>query len=104
MKVWLATQVIQHIKHPQYLPDLVPADFFLYRKVKEKLAGPSLNADSIKNTLEGVITTTAIEQFATAFTSKYKYCKKCTKVGDKYIKKYLEIIMPLTLTIVFLFH
>jgi hypothetical protein len=27
------------LPHPPYSPDLAPADFFLFRKVKEQLAG-----------------------------------------------------------------
>ncbi len=38
VKNWLAARVIQVLPHPPYSPDLAPADFFLFRKVKEQLA------------------------------------------------------------------
>jgi hypothetical protein len=52
---------------PPYLPNLAPADFFLFRKVKEQLAGLHLTQESLKSMCEGVTHTIAEEEFATAF-------------------------------------
>ncbi len=35
---WFAANSIQLLSHPPYSPDLAPADFFLFRRVKEELA------------------------------------------------------------------
>jgi hypothetical protein len=69
VKNWFAAQVNQHLKQPLKLLGLSPLDFFLIRKVKEGLAGRSLNDDIIYNILEGVTVTITIMTFATAFTS-----------------------------------
>jgi histone-lysine N-methyltransferase SETMAR len=46
---WFVAHEVQWLIHPPYSPDLAPADFFLFRKVKEGLGGQSLDQDSIKN-------------------------------------------------------
>jgi histone-lysine N-methyltransferase SETMAR len=66
MKEWLAAKGIQLLQHPPYSPDLALADFFLFRRVKEALAGTTLDQDSLK-TWEGVIRTITADDFATAF-------------------------------------
>jgi histone-lysine N-methyltransferase SETMAR len=50
VKNWLAARAIQVLQHPSYLPDLAPADFFLFRKVKEELASLHLTQESLKST------------------------------------------------------
>jgi hypothetical protein len=40
---------------PPYSPDLVPADFLLFREVKEELSGLQLSQKSLKNAWEAVI-------------------------------------------------
>jgi hypothetical protein len=45
VKEWMAAKGIQVLKHPPYSPDLAPADFFLFRKVKEALAGIMLDQE-----------------------------------------------------------
>jgi histone-lysine N-methyltransferase SETMAR len=59
VKNWLAARAIQMLPHPPYSPDLTPADFFLFRKVKEELAGLYLTQDSLKSSWEGVLRTIA---------------------------------------------
>ncbi len=43
------------VPHPPYLPDLAPADFFLFPKVKAELAGQMLMQETFKNSWEGVV-------------------------------------------------
>ncbi len=62
-------------KHPPYSPILAPEDFFL-RKVKEGLAGQSLDLDSFKNTREGVTRSLIAVNFAATFRSLLERCKK----------------------------
>jgi hypothetical protein len=66
---WFISHCVQRLKHPPYLPDLAPADFFLLRKVKEGLACQSLDQGSIKNAWEGVTTSLTGINFAAAFRS-----------------------------------
>ena len=64
---WLAARAIRVLPHPPYSPDLAPADFFLFRKVKEELAGLTLTQDSLKSAWEGVVRNIAENEFAVAF-------------------------------------
>jgi hypothetical protein len=66
-KNWIAAKEIQLLPHPSYTPDLAPAEFFLFRKVKEQLAGLCLTQESLESVWEGVTYTIAEDEFATAF-------------------------------------
>ncbi len=68
---------LQHLKYPSHWPDLAPADFSPFRKVKEGLAGLSFNGDSLKKAWEGVNRIIALEQLATTFISWSDGCKNC---------------------------
>ena len=48
VKQFIADRAIKTIAHPPYSPDLAPADFFLFPKVKLKLAGKTLTAEAFK--------------------------------------------------------
>ncbi len=67
MKKWMAAKGIQVLEHLPYLPDLALADFFLFRKVKEALAGTTLDQDSLMIAWEGAIRTITANNFTTAF-------------------------------------
>jgi len=43
VKGWFTTNALKLLEYPSYLPDLAPAEFFLFRRVKEELAGLSLD-------------------------------------------------------------
>jgi hypothetical protein len=75
---WFNAHGIQRLKHPPNSPDLVPADFFLFRKVKEGLGGQSLDQDSIKNAWEGVTRTLTAVDFAAAFRSWFEHSKSAS--------------------------
>jgi hypothetical protein len=47
--------------------DLAPVDYFLFRRVKEELAGIRLTLESLKKSLEGVTRTISVDEFAKAF-------------------------------------
>jgi hypothetical protein len=73
--------------HPLYLPDLAPADFFLFSRVKEKLAGLTLMQESFKNNWEGVVRSIAKEDYAAAFRRWKEWCGKYIRVSGNYVKK-----------------
>jgi hypothetical protein len=45
------------IRYPSYSPDLAAADFFLFPRMKSKLAGLSLTQESFQKNSEGVVQT-----------------------------------------------
>ena len=69
------------------MPDLAPADFFLFKRVKEELASHTLSKATIKKVWEGVIRSIAVEVFATAFSKWLDRSKKCIRIGGDCIEK-----------------
>ncbi len=84
---WFDAHGVQRLEHPPYSPDQAPADFFLFRKVKEGLEGQSLDQDTIKNAWEGVTRSISAVVFATAFRCWLERCKKCVRLGGEFVKK-----------------
>jgi hypothetical protein len=52
---WMAARQFQIIKHLPYLPDLAPADFFLFPCVKRELAGKTLTKETLKEWVGGAV-------------------------------------------------
>ena len=84
---WLAARDIPVLPHPPYSPDLAPADFFFFTKMKEQLSGRTLTPESFKTAWEGVARTIAAEEFAAAFRRWYYRCEKCANNGGEYVEK-----------------
>jgi hypothetical protein len=78
---------VKTVPHPPYLPDLAPADFFLFPKVKAELAGQTLMQETFKNSWEGVVRSIAKEDFAAVFRRWKERCEKCIRVGGNYVEK-----------------
>ncbi len=78
---------IQVLEHPPYSPDLAPADFFVFRRLKEAMAGTTLDQDSLKTASEGVIRTITADNFATAFRWWFERVEKCVRIGGNFVEK-----------------
>jgi hypothetical protein len=81
----MAANSIQLLQHPPYSSDLAPADF-LFRRVKEELAGIWLTAETIKKTWESVVQNIAVEEFAIAFRQWLDRCNKCIRINAEYVE------------------
>jgi histone-lysine N-methyltransferase SETMAR len=84
---WMAAKQFPVIEHPSYLPDLAPADFFLFPKVKRELAGLTLTKETLKTKWEGAARTLKAADFATAFRHWYEHYKKCINIAGSYVEK-----------------
>jgi histone-lysine N-methyltransferase SETMAR len=84
---YLAAKGVQMLRHPPYSPDLAPADFFLFPRVKTKLAGLSLKQETFQKSWEGVVRTIPKEDFAAAFCQWMERCEKCVRIGGDYVEK-----------------
>jgi hypothetical protein len=51
------------------------------------MAGQSLDQDTIKNAWERVTRSLSAVDFAAAFRSWLERCKKCVRLGGKFVKK-----------------
>jgi [histone H3]-lysine36 N-dimethyltransferase SETMAR len=84
---WLAARGVQVLQHPPYSPDLAPADFFLFPKLKNHLAGKTITAQSFKKEWEGAVRTLSAADFADAFQQWHRRCEKCVAIGGSYVEK-----------------
>ncbi len=84
---WFDAHGVQRLEHAPYSPYMAPADYFLLKKTKWGLAGQSLDQDSFKNAWEGVARPLIAVAFAAAFRSLVARCKKCARLGGKFVKK-----------------
>jgi len=64
---FLAKKRIKLLSHPPYLPDLAPADYFLFPKLKKELAGITMTQEKFKKEWEGVLRGISREEFAMTF-------------------------------------
>jgi hypothetical protein len=87
VQAWLATNQVQVLEHPPYLPDLVPAGYFLFRSVKEELAGIQLILETLKNIWEEVVRNIGIYKFPAAFRGWLDKCNKRRLLNSGYIEK-----------------
>jgi len=72
---FLAKKRIKLLSHPPYSPDLTPADYFLFPKLKKELAGFSMTQEEFKKEWEGVLRRVSREGFGKAFVRWYERCK-----------------------------
>ena len=84
---FLAARSIKTIAHPPYSPDLAPADFFLFPKVKNDLAGQTLTQGAFRSSWEGAVKNLSKDDFADAFEKWIGRCKKCIRLDGGYVEK-----------------
>ena len=72
---FLAKKSIKLLSHPLYSPDLTPADYFLFPKMKKELAGFTMTQEEFKKEWEGVLRRVSRKEFAKAFVWWYERCK-----------------------------
>ena len=69
---WITAKGFVLLEHPPYSPDLAPADFFLFPKIKNQLAGRTLTQETFQKSWEGMVRTIGKDDFATAFWQWYE--------------------------------
>jgi histone-lysine N-methyltransferase SETMAR len=87
VKDWIAARQFKVIEHPPYSPDLAPANFFLFPKVKRELASLTLTKETFKKEWEGAAKTLKAADFATAFRRWMECCEKCIDIAGSYVEK-----------------
>jgi histone-lysine N-methyltransferase SETMAR len=84
---FLTKKEVKLLSHPPYSPDLAPADFFLFPKLKKELAGHTMSQEEFKKEWEGVLRGVSKEDFAKAFGRWYERCEKCIHINGSYVEK-----------------
>jgi histone-lysine N-methyltransferase SETMAR len=72
---FLAKKRIKLLSYPPYSPDFIPANYFLFPKLKKELAGFTMTQEEFKKEWEGVLRRVSREEFAKAFVWWYERCK-----------------------------
>ncbi len=85
---WLAARSVKMFEHPPYSPDLAPADFFLFPRVKKEFVGLTLMRETFKKKWGGgVVRTLSAVDFAEAFQQWFRRCEKCIAISGSYVEK-----------------
>ncbi len=84
---WLVARRVQLLQHPPYLPDLAPADFFLFPKVNKDLEGLTLTSKTFMKVWEGALRTLMVADFAEASHQWYRRCENCITIGSNNVEK-----------------
>jgi hypothetical protein len=84
---FLARKQITVLHHPSYSPDLAPADFFLYPKLKSQLKGKRFqNISTIQANVTQQIRRIPKDSFKKSFQSLYECCKSCIDQQGDYVE------------------
>jgi hypothetical protein len=84
---FLAKNNIRTLQHPPYSPDLAPADYFLFQRLKSDLAGVSVTPETFKTELERVLQSIVENEFAEAFHRWLHHHEKCIALQGGYVEK-----------------
>ena len=87
VKAFLEDRDINLLEHPPYSPDLAPADYFLFPRMKSDLAGLHMTRESFKSELERVLRNISKDDFTTAFQRWIHRHEKCIEIGGTYVEK-----------------
>ena len=84
---FMAKKGMKTIKHPPYSPDLAPADYFLFPKLKSALEGCHLTQETFKKEWDRVIRSVSKDDFTAAFNKWIERSQKCIRIGGGYVEK-----------------
>lgn len=86
-KEFLVTKYIRTISHPPYSPNLAPADFFFFPKMKSALAGVKIEGNNVKTEWERVCNTITKDDFMDAFNKWVDRWAQCEEREGGYVEK-----------------
>lgn len=87
VKQFLADSGVQEINHPPYSPDLSPADFFLFPRIKRQLAGKRFDTwNDLYGGVWDAMTSISKSDYSNAFKDWIGRCEKCISCGGDYFE------------------
>lgn len=87
VRQFLAQHNVTVIDHPPYSPDLAPADFFLFPRLKSVLKGARFSdVDDIQESVTSVLKTIHKDAFSGSFQKLFERCKKCVERNGDYFE------------------
>jgi histone-lysine N-methyltransferase SETMAR len=84
---WMTARHIKLIEHLPFSPDLAPADFFLFHKVKRELDGLTLTQETFKKEWKGAVQSITEANFVEPFPYWFQRHEKCVVTGGGSIEK-----------------
>ena len=77
------------LDHPPYSPDLAPADYFVFPKVKSHLKGRLFNSFSdIQKAVTSTLNTTANDDFYKGIQKLYGRANLCVQLQEKCVENW----------------
>jgi len=87
IKQFLAQKKVTVLDHPPYSPDLAPADYFLFQKVKSHLKGQLFDSISdIQTTVTSTLNTIAKDNFYKGIQKLYDRANPCVQSQGIYVE------------------
>jgi len=84
---FLDQRKITVLDHPPYLPDLAPADYFLFPKVKSQLKKRLFDSISdIQKAVTNTLNTTAKDNFYKGIQKLYDHTNLCVQLEGMYVE------------------
>jgi hypothetical protein len=84
MLQFLAGKGISAMDHPPYSPDLAPADFWLFPKLKSVLKGKRFLDVDIKSPVEKILTVIPVQDFRNCSEQRPKFWEHCKELEGDY--------------------
>ena len=87
LRQFLAQKMIDVFEHPPYRPELVPADFFLFPRLKAAIKGARFaDANAIKDRVPAVLRSIPQEAYADYFLKLCERCQTCVVADGDYFE------------------
>jgi histone-lysine N-methyltransferase SETMAR len=87
VKQFLAQQKVTVLDHPPYSPDLAPADYFLFPKVKSHLKGRLFDSISgVQKAVTRILNTIAKDSFCKGIQKLYDRANQCVQLEGMYVE------------------
>ncbi|GBM53367.1 hypothetical protein AVEN_81921-1 [Araneus ventricosus] len=87
VKKYLARHSVTTLEQPPYSPDLAPADFYLFPRLKMKLKGHRfVDSDEVSENATKQLKDLSKNGFQECFEQLYERWKKCVGAGGKYFE------------------
>ena len=87
VKQFLAQRKVTVFHHLPYSPDLAPADYFLFPKVKSHLKGRLFDSISdIQKAVTSTLNTTAMDDIYKGIQTLYDHANQCVQLERMYVE------------------
>ncbi|GBN84258.1 hypothetical protein AVEN_254239-1 [Araneus ventricosus] len=84
VKTYLARHSVTTLEHPPYSPDLAPADFYMFPRLKMRWKGHRfVDSDEVIENATKQLKDLSKNEFQECFEQLYEHWKKCVDAGGK---------------------